>query len=175
MSREEFDNLLADALGGELDDERAARFQTLLDGSEEFHREYESLQTTLTQFSALAGPVKVSMADAFINTQGGESGGESPGGPAPESRTYPIKRPGHWMRYAASILAAFTCGYGAHAGLMLFADSDQGSQSEVVVDGSPAPDSVKESVEERMFREYRRNHDRPEFARCMVAMLGSRP
>lgn len=123
MNCEDFDMLMADALGDELAEEDRAGFEAHLATCETCRSEYESLRRTVDATRTLAGPrnVRVQHDGERLVIQPIDSDALSVShGP---KRT--ALRSGGLLRFAASILIAFTAGYAVHAGLMMADDAQQ--------------------------------------------------
>ena len=118
MNCKEFENLLADAVGDELSDEDRARFESHIASCETCRREFASLASAVTQLGTLPAPPQVS-----IRHEGGRLViGDAVDG-AGRAASVPTRRPSGMLRFAASILIAFTAGYGMHAGMMMYGEA----------------------------------------------------
>lgn len=112
MNREEFEQKMAEALGGEPAEADRAAFEEALAAHDDWRREYEGAKRTLDALASLSAPGRVSArreGDRLVIE------------PASVSRPVRSARAGgagRW-RIAAAILIAFTAGYAAHALLIL--------------------------------------------------------
>jgi len=111
MNREEFEQRMADALGGELSEQDRADFEAALAEDEAWRREYDEALRTLDVLGTLSGPAQL---------RASRDGDRLVIEPAPTQppRVSTGTGSGRW-RIAAAILMAFTAGYAAHAVLVL--------------------------------------------------------
>ncbi len=115
MTCEDFEMLMADALGGELSPADRPVFEAHLAECEDCRREYESASKTVSTMRELPGPERLTIrreGDRLVIDKA----------PARVLRS-PWWSRGGVLRYAASILIAFTAGYALHAGLLLTGDT----------------------------------------------------
>ncbi len=103
MNCEQFENLLADALGDELSAANRPAFEEHLQACERCRREYESTSAALSAMRALTAPPVAALnerADGNLRADQAENG----------ARRFSVPWPA-LMRYAAAILIAFAAGY----------------------------------------------------------------
>lgn len=186
MTCEDFEILMADALGNELSDADRPAFEAHLAGCEKCRREYETASRAVVTMRELPGPERITVrregnrlviedkrsaarAAGFSLREG------EPGAPLSRWFGYPrglksaARRFGGVFRYAASILIAFTAGYALHAGLML---SDIG--------GPPAPIAQEgydrarvapaSNLQQALVNAHVRKPARSDLAKCLIAM-----
>ncbi len=182
-----FESLLADAVGGELTEEDKIRFEQIIEGSPELRREYESALATVAALKRMPGPTALRTGDAESLlaeirassqlSQEPQKNDESQLDPKQRLDLNPRRHGaprGFAFRYAASVLIAFTCGYGMHAYLMMQADPPTSAQSVVAsVDQTPTV-AKSTTLEATMMDAYRRRPRQPALATCMAAMLRGR-
>ncbi len=167
MNCKDFDMLMADALGDELAEDDRTPFEAHLATCETCRREYESLKRTVDATRTLAGPRKVRVqhdgerliiqpidADALAVSHG-------------PKRT--ALRSGGLLRFAASILIAFTAGYALHAGLMMADDARPHQLITQRADTTPA------SVRGSLVTAHTRNPSRSSLAKCLATITRRRP
>jgi len=109
MNREEFEQKMAEALGGELAETDRAAFEAALAAHDDWRRAYEGAKRTLDALASLSAPRQVTArreGDRLVIE------------PASVARPARAGGAGRW-RIAAAILIAFTAGYAAHALLIL--------------------------------------------------------
>lgn len=163
MNCEDFEMLMADALGDELTEGDRTAFEAHLGTCESCRHEWQSLKRTLDATLTLAGPRKVRVqhdgerlviepmeSDAFSMLQG-------------PKRTAP--RYGGLLRFAASILFAFTAGYGVHAGFMMADDARQ-QQPTAQFESTPSP-----TVRGSLVTAHARNPSRSGLAKCLATIM----
>ena len=167
MNCENFEMLMADALGDELGEDDRAPFEAHRAACETCRREYESLKRTVDAMRTLAGPRKVRVqrdgerlviqpidSDALSVSHG--------------SKPVALQSSG-LLRFAASILIAFTAGYAIHAGLMMADDARQEPLVNQVE--NVAPTSVRGSL----ISAHARNPSRSGLAKCLATITRGRP
>lgn len=167
MNCEDFEMLMADALGDELAEGDRAGFKSHIASCETCRREYESLTQTLDAARTLAGPRKVSVqrdgsrlviqpaeSDALTLSHGPE---------------HTVVRNGGLLRFAASILFAFTAGYAVHAGLMMAGNATP--EQRIARIENVAPPSVRRSL----VLAHVRNPSRSSLAKCLAAITRPKP
>lgn len=161
MNCEDFEPLLADALGDELSDADRAAFDAHLAECGRCRREYETTRAAVESLRALPGPRRV-----MVRREGDRLviRGVSPGGPR-----VPRWLTGAAFRYAASVLIAFAGGYALHAGLMIaeFGSSSGDRGRAPVVAPTPAPG---DSFQEALLSVHERNPHFSDLAKCLIAM-----
>lgn len=166
MKCEDFEMLMADALGDELADGDRTSFEAHLDECDTCRREYESLRQTVDAARVLAGPRKVRVQ------RDGErlviQPAETETTPATNWSTRTASRNSGLMRFAASILIAFTAGYAFHAVRML-ADDAAHEPNIVQVDSTPPP-----SVRGSLLLAHARNPSRSGLAKCLATITRGR-
>ena len=162
MNCEDFDMLMADALGDELTEGDRAPFEAHLTTCETCRSEYESLKRTVDATRTLAGPRKVRV----------QHDGERPVIQPIDSDALSVSRgptrtalrSGGLLRFAASVFIAFTAGYSVHAGLMMADDAQQEPLVRRVE--NVAPTSVRGSL----VMAHARNPSRSSFAKCLATI-----
>jgi anti-sigma factor RsiW len=162
MDCNKFDMLMADAWGGELTEADRPAFEAHLAKCERCRREYETGLTALSAMRSLAGPRQVR-----VERRGSRLILHDP--TVPTRRAPGLLRRG-LLRYAASVLIAFTAGYALHAGLMV---------SGLPAKERPVPthqvaetgESSDESLEKAILTAHRRNAGRTNLAKCMIALF----
>lgn len=161
MNCEEFEMMLADALGSELSEKDRPSFERHLSQCENCRREYETAQQTITMMQSLTAPRQITVqreADRLVIQ-------ESP-------TTFSFRRRLPMMsllRYAASVLIAFTAGYGLHAGLMI---TDAGSTTTTNIDHhSPITHHSPEDFQSALAGVHAQQPSRSNLAKCMIAMF----
>jgi len=198
MNDQEFENLLADALGGELSAENVARFEAALAESPERRTEYDSALRAMEALQALPAADAAARGAALTNCfrtslwhrylwhrhlwhrrPAGENSRAL--APVPQDLKQPLtmqpirarggSRAGRWLRYAAGLLIAFGAGYGVRA-----AGSAAGAPEAPAITESNGPHAVqpqqKASVQSALASAYRRNPGRSDLATCMRALFG---
>jgi len=158
MKCEDFQMLLADALGGELSDADRPAFQTHLAQCARCRTEYESMSGAVRSLQALPEPRPVSVrrvGDRLILS-------ESP------PRTLAWFSHG-LLRYAAGLLIAFTAGYTLRAGLTPH-DATSGAGVVRVADAGSKRDSLQVAIAGAHLR----NPARSDLAKCLMAMYDVR-
>ncbi len=168
MICEDFERLMAEALGDEIEPRDRSRLEAHLAECEHCRLEYESGLRTVAAMRTLSGPkhVHVERRGAKLILHDAA---------APTRRAAPFAMRG-MFRYAASILIAFVAGYGLHSGLTL---TSALSGPEAIVGqgdpGVPADEQMATSAERRIERAlldaHRRNPNRSNLATCMIAMF----
>lgn len=176
MNREQYEALLADALGDELTPGDRVVFERCLDEHPDWRREYESARGTLDTLVRVTAPPRV-----IVRREGYRLIFESAEVPAPTSTPTTA---GAWHRYAAAILLAFTAGYAAHATLLL-KDAVRPTH-EIVHAPVPNPTGAAPqrpeartptrgtSFRTALIDAHRRNPARSDLANCLIAMSGRR-
>jgi anti-sigma factor RsiW len=151
MKCEEFETLMADALGDELSAGDAAAFEQHIAQCKKCQAEYESLSRSLQTLHSLPGPdhVRVErMGDRLVISP--ESG-------PPSVRLHRLALA--TLRYAATILIAFVAGYSWHT----------------KSDTSPAePGARSEAIQQRFVDIHAQKPQRSHFAKCLLAVTNRR-
>ena len=111
MSCEDFEMLMADALGDELSEVDRPAFEGHLAICERCRDEYRTALATVRTLQSLTGTDRVSTG---VEHEVEQAASPIRSGPRSHSR-WPLTSV---LRYAASVLIAFTAGYAVHAGLM---------------------------------------------------------
>ncbi len=158
MTCDDFQMLLADALGGELSDADRPAFQTHLAQCARCRAEYESMSGAVRSLQALPEPRSVSVrrvGDRLILS-------ESP------PRTLAWFSHG-LLRYAAGLLIAFTAGYALRAELTPH-DATSATGIVQVADVGPKRDSLQVAIAGAHLR----NPGRSDLAKCLTAMYDVR-
>lgn len=171
MNDERFDELLAGAIGGELSETDAAEFEAALERSPARRQEFDSLKRAADAMQMLPGPVVVPIGatdeagqPAISIVRPGPSG-RSPT-TAASAHAHPRARGTGIMRIAASVLIAFTAGYGTHAWLTIRDAVERHQRSEHTV---RVADVGAESIRERLTREHLAKPNRSALASCLIA------
>ena len=157
MNRERFDELLADALGGELSPADQADFDAFLKADANARAEYETLRAAMGNMRQLDAPARVSVSrqgDRLVLDR------------SARSKT-PVQSTGRFS-LAASVLIAFLGGYLLHAGLMLSRDAGTAppDPTAVIVEApEPAP-----SLRSALASVHAEHPDYSDFAKLAIAM-----
>lgn len=186
MTCEDFEMLMADALGGELSPTDRPLFEAHLAECEDCRLEYESASKTVSTMRELPGPARVDIrreGDRLVIDKV----------PAGVLRS-PWWSSGGVLRYAASILIAFTAGYALHAGLLLTGDTphiqvadengqygiqesgtiDTEIQNAVAADASKPPTASPTNLQRALVNTHARNPHRSDLAKCLIAMANAK-
>jgi len=170
MNREQFELLMADALGGELSSQDRAAFETVLAEHAEWKQEYETSRRTLDCLAELGAPKRVVArreGDALVIE--------------PTTRVTKTVAPqpmrGSW-RYAAAILIAFTAGYALHAAMIL----QEGVRPPQTLVENVLPPGVRAtpasapagSFEAALLTTHTRKPSRSNLAKCLIAVAAKR-
>ena len=158
MKCEDFQMLLADALGGELSDAERPAFQTHLAQCARCRAEYESMSGAVRSLQALPEPRSVSVrrvGDRLILSE-------------------PSARRMMWfshslLRSAASVLVAFTAGYALRAALT----PSTGVSDRAVIEVADAG-SRRDTLQVAIAGAHLRNPARSDLAKCLSAMYDVR-
>jgi anti-sigma factor RsiW len=170
---EEFEILMADALGDELSPSDRPAFEAHLAACARCREEYESATETVVTMRSLPGPrrVAVKREGNRLVIEDARNAGLVGAGPR-RSIT------GSWrvFRYAASVLIAFAGGYALHAGLMAADASRRAVQMTAAGPGDPvAPALTKsDSLQSAIVSAHVRNPARTDLAKCLVALAHTR-
>ena len=179
MNCEDFDMLMADALGDELSPDDRPSFEAHLASCDRCRGEYESASDVIASLRSIPGPERVVVRregdrliiqDRVVHVSS-TAIQEAKTLRQRSARWSPFARPtvGGVMRYAASLLLAFTSGYGLHAGLIVFGSPDGGVVTTIVADGS-AHAIESASLEGAMRKTHTRKPTRSGLAKCLIAM-----
>ena len=178
MKCEDFEQLLADALGGELAEADRLAFETHLAECDSCRREYESNTSAVHALKGMMGPqqVRVRREGERLIIEGPEYSSvvDAAGGTDSTARaTYGHTRypGGALFRYAAGLLLAFVGGYALHAGLML---STSGPQEPGRLGPTPVVQADKPTFQDELVQAYRRNPEGSDLSKCMMVLLSTR-
>ncbi len=163
MNCEGFETLLADAIGEELADTDRAAFEGHLAMCERCREEYRTAIATVRTLRTLPGATRVSSA---ID---GDVGAALPFASG-AVKTRSVRPWARVMRYAASVLLAFTAGYGAHG----LGAADRSPSSTVVVDSVGAA-AERPTFGAALAVSYLRDRGRSDLARGLIAMFPANP
>jgi anti-sigma factor RsiW len=158
MNCEDFQMLLADALGGELSNAQRPDFEAHIAQCSQCRREYESMTGAVQSLQALPQPQPIS-----VRRVGGRLIlDESPRG-AMGAFSYGL------LRYAAGLLIAFTAGYALRAALT----PRDAAPREGVVQVADAG-SKRGTLQVAIAGAHLRNPARSDLAKCLSAMYDTR-
>ena len=189
MNCEDFQMLLADALGGELSDADRPAFEVHIAACPRCRAEYESMSGAVRSLQALPEPHPVSVRrvgdrlilgvhpdtlgvhpDTPLHLRGRGQGEGIPRRTLSESSRGAATWFSHGLlRYAASVLIAFSAGYGLRAGLTPRDDASGRPVALVVSDSSK-----RNSLEGAIAGAHLRNPARSDLAKCLIAMYDVR-
>lgn len=159
MNCEDFQMLLADALGGELSDADRPAFDAHVAQCANCRHEYESMTGAVRSLRSLPDPQPVSVRRVGGRLILGES-----------SRDTKAAISFGLLRYAAGLLIAFSAGYALHAGLT---PRDTTSSGSAVVQMASA-ESGRNTLQVAIAGAHLRNPARSDLAKCLSAMYGGR-
>jgi len=177
MNCEEFEPLLADALGDELSPTDRVAFEEHVARCDACRGEYESARRTLSELRSLPAPRRVSTNDIAtvlvpgttlpLRTRKSGTERSTPSHPAPHRSVIRV------LRYAASLLIAFTAGYALHAGLTLSANFPP---SPIASERARSGDGVYNvhTLEAAFTRVHLQKPARSDLAKAMIAMVPRR-
>lgn len=150
ISCKQFEALLADALGDELQEADRRTFEDHLAACETCRAEYESASATVERVRSLTSIADSGRSSAVI--------GREP-------------RVAHFWRYAATILISFTAGYGLNA-ISKAPEAEHPIESNIIDDytGSPRLASAS-SFEAALAGRYRSGRADSDLSRCFAAMF----
>jgi anti-sigma factor RsiW len=185
MNCEDFEMLLAEALGDELASSDREPFETHLAQCPRCRRDYETARDAVAAMRELPGPQRVNVVregnrlvieeigTAGVSPTAGVRG--VPGRVRPRLLGYAAPLVRSVFRYAASVLIAFGAGYALHAGLMLSGDSpiaDAGRTGKLRMDtDQPAyVSSAPTSFQRALTSTHMSNPARSNLAKCLIAM-----
>jgi len=173
MNCEDFEMLMADALGEELSPDDRPTFEDHLSECERCRREYESARATVTTLRNLPGARGVSVHREGSRLVIEDPSWASRGAPAAARQGSPAHRlAGNVFRYAAGLLIAFIGGYGLHAAITA-ADAARRGREVALIAGNEQPDEGK-SLQSVFASDYARNSGRSDLAKCLLAMSHTR-
>lgn len=164
MNCETFETLMADALGGELLPADERRFDEHLASCEACRKLYAVHRGTLDILRSLPEPRRVR-----VERIGERLILHDPNAASGRRR---VRRSARWwlpsgiVRYAASLLIAFTAGYALHVGLMM--------RDAVRLPTAPGTVAVSEgeTVQRALVEAYQQSPRRTDLARYMAALTG---
>ena len=158
MNCEDFEMLLADALGGELSVGDRPAFEGHIAECSRCRAEYESMSGAVRSLKALPDPQPVT-----VRRQGGRL-------ILSESSPRRMMRFSHGLlRYAASVLIAFTAGYALRAALT----PRTGVSDRAVIELADAG-SKRDTLQVAIAGAHLRNPARSDLAKCLSAMYDNR-
>jgi len=162
MNCDQFESMLADALGDELAPEDQSRFDEHLAACESCRVEYESLRMATNDLHSLGAPQSVRMVRSGerVFVDDGSLQSDSP---------KRFRRSTSPLRFAASILLAFVSGYALHAGLILKGDSP--SVGDAPVERVQASTEGGITLGAALVSAHKRNPSRSNLAKCFAAVL----
>jgi len=177
MNCEQFDELLADALGDELSAANRPAFEEHVGACKRCRREYESASAALTAMRALLAPPLATVGTASDDPIRFRS--VSGRGTGLALRWFPV------LRYAAAVLIAFTAGYFYRAEqppmatsgvnpIMLTKAGDEPGASAVSGIGVGNAHAPPRSFEAALAVVHLRNPSQSDLAKCMIAMFQDR-
>ncbi len=169
MTCEDFETLLADALGDELSSNDRQAFESHLADCAKCRREYETSHRAVETMQLLTGPrqVRIERQGGRLVIQTPEPTGSFPGNV--RRKLKPAARLGGLLRLAASLLIAFTAGYGVHAGLMM---ADATRRAGTTMSRAAAP---PRSLRGSLVSAHARNPTRSGLAKCLAAISQRSP
>ncbi len=157
MNCDDFQMVMADALGGELSESQRPAFEAHLAECPTCRGEYESLCGSVRNLKLLPEPQPVS-----VRRVGGRLIlGEAAYGSAGFSNRL--------LRYAAGLLIAFTAGYGLHAALTPSHVAPRQAVVQVAQAGSK-----RDTLQVAIAGAHLRNPSRSDLAKALSAMYGTR-
>jgi len=159
MNCEDFQLLLADALGGELSDAQLAGIEAHVTECPQCRREYESMREAVRSLQSLPEPQPIRVRRVGGRLILSES-----------SRGAMTSFSSGLLRYAAGLLLAFTAGYGLRAGLRPRGAPPSGSGVVQVADAG----SKRETLQGAIAGAHLRNPARSDLAKCLSAMYDTR-
>lgn len=176
MKCEDCEPLLADALGGELSSTGRVAFEEHIAQCGACRREYETASRTLDELRSLPAPRQMSLRgigttlvpDVPLRLQTADSETRR----ASAFSVVPRRSFGRVLRYAASLLIAFTAGYALHAGFTLSGNA----RSRAIPQTGVAGDSIAraQTLEAAFTRVHLQQPARSALAKAMIAMVPRR-
>lgn len=158
MKCEDFQLLLADALGGELSDAQRPGFEAHIAECSQCRREYESMRETVCSLLSLPEPQPIR-----VRRVGGRLILSQSSRGAMTAFSYGL------LRYAASVLIAFTAGYALRAALTPPDAAPRDGVVQVVSAGSK-----RDTLQVAIAGAHLRNPARSDLAKCLSAMYDTR-
>lgn len=158
MNCEDFQMLLADALGGELSDDQRPGFETHIAQCSQCRREYESMSGAVRSLQALPQPQPVRVRRVGRRLILSES-----------SRAAMTSFSFGLFRYAAGLMIAFTAGYALRATLTPRNDAPRDGVVQVAGAGSK-----RDTLQLAIAGAHLRNPARSDLAKCLSAMYDTR-
>lgn len=189
MTCQDFETLMADALGDELSSGDRATFEAHLAECEACRLEYESARRTVVAMRELPGPTRVKIrregsrlvideSDEADSDRREDRTGAAAGTGARRARGVPIsskqvplavRLSSGVFRYAASIMIAFVAGYAFHAGLLI--TDAMRTDVGVVQPVNVAPTGRQAgSFQRALVDAHQRNRGSSGLAKCLIAM-----
>lgn len=162
MNCNEFETLMADALGNELAPQDRPSFEAHLAECAECRGRYESFTKVVRSMRELPGPKRV-----VLRRDAGRLILEEAAAPAQPRR--PVRLAGI-VRYAASLLIAFTAGYAVHAGITLTTGSAPTGRTIT----SQQPDHGAPTLQSSLARAFAHDAGKSDLAQCLIAMAQRR-
>ncbi len=165
MNCEDFEMLLAEALGDELAPGDRPRFEAHLAKCAKCRLEYETASATVATIRELPSPTGVTVrregARLVIQDQ-------------PQRASFTAR----WvssgvLRFAASILIAFAAGYGLHAGTSATGAARLEDRA-VQVDDGEADRGSAGNLQRALVSTHVRNPKRSDLAKCLIAMANTK-
>ena len=161
MNCEDFELLLAEALGDELAPGDRPRFEAHLAKCDKCRLEYETASATVATIRELPGPTGVT-----VRREGARL--------VIQDRPQRASFTARWvssgvLRYAASILIAFAAGYGLHAGTSAPGTARPEDRT-VQVDHGEADRGSAGNLQRALVSTHVRNPKRSDLAKCLIAM-----
>lgn len=177
MNCKEFEVLLAEALGDELDLASRPAFEEHLAECVACRKEWDSTRRAVADLRSLPAPHRASLNDVTSDFAPAYLAPARAAGPADRSaRPGPnvgVRSVGRTLRLAASLFLAFTSGYAVHAGLTLYRTDPTrtvvGTRS-AAVPGVPNTQTLEAAIA----RVHAQQPSRSDLAKAMIAMLPRR-
>ncbi len=173
MNCEEFEPHLADALGDELSPTDRVAFEEHVARCEACRGEYETARRALSELRSLPAPRQVSMRDIDTALVPGVPlrlhAADLGTGRVAQSHAVPRRSFVRVVRYAASLLIAFTAGYALHAGLT-FSSRPVAGERYTSRDGAYGTSTL----EAAFARVHAQKPTRSDLAKAMIAMVPRR-
>ncbi len=175
MNCNEFELLLADALGDELSDADRPAFEQHLSQCENCRREYDAAMGTVHTLQSLTGPQLVSIErenDRLIIREASSTLSED----STTASASPSMKPFRFglMRYAASVLIAFTAGYGLHAGMMVTGSGNPTQTADPISHNAAIVNTASSDFQSALISVHTKNPARSDLAKGMIAMFANK-